>query len=217
MEMEDQGTKEFDPENTYKFNSNSNDDAPEIDISNISWEKKFDNNEAISMHWEDKVKEAAGEFGNEQSLLQESSNSEELSKLVKDEEHTSNLSHTKQEQDKALTEHSTSPKELITGGSPADGTKSESDISEDEQNITCIMKHFENNELLSPYVNKLSIIKAVAEYISLDEPEGNPNAVRFSAFSFAKAYTLQQFYLIIPRYFTYIQKLTKLRKQLYCL
>ncbi|KAH8549975.1 ribonuclease H-like domain-containing protein [Umbelopsis sp. PMI_123] len=171
MEMEDQGTKEFDPENTYKFNSNSNDDAPEIDISNISWEKKFDNNEAISMHWEDKVKEAAGEFSNEQSLLQESSNSEELSKLVKDEEHTSNLSHTKQEQDKALTEHLTSPKELITSGSPADGTKSESDISEDEQNITCIMKHFENNELLSPYVNKLSIIKAVAEYISLDEPE----------------------------------------------
>lgn len=168
----DEHEEESGPEASYKFNANSNNDAPEVDISNVSWEKTFDNTESMDMHWGNKEDVMTTEVNSEVSMAQGDTNRADSINTVDAEEEPDSLQSSKKNEAKASAAHATSPKELMTIQNYPNEANTASDSPEDEQNDSNIMAHFQNNGLLSIYVNKLSLIKSVAEYISLDEPEG---------------------------------------------
>ncbi|CAO3669420.1 unnamed protein product [Umbelopsis ramanniana] len=170
-ERNDEREEESGPDGFYKFNVKANDDAPEVDISNVSWEKTFNNTGSMNMLWGNKEDEAATELNSELSTAQGGTNSAERTNAVDAEEQPDASQSNHQNQAKASAKHVTSPKELMAVQNHPNETNTASDSSEDEQNDSNIIVHFQNNGLLSTYVNKLSLIKSVAEYISLDEPE----------------------------------------------
>lgn len=171
-ERNDEREEESGPDGFYKFNVKANDDAPEVDISNVSWEKTFDNTGSMNMLWGNKEDEETTDLNSELSTAQGGTNSAERTNAVDAEEQPDASQSNNQNQAKASAKHVTSPKELMAVQNHPNETNTASDSSEDEQNDSNIIVHFQNNGLLSTYVNKLSLIKSVAEYISLDEPEG---------------------------------------------
>jgi hypothetical protein len=171
-ERNDEREEEGALEGFYKFNMKANDDAPEVDISNVSWEKTFDNTGSMNMLWGNKEDEAATELNRELPKAQGDANSAERTNAIDLEEQPDASQSSNQNQAKDPAKHVTSPKELMTTQNHPNETNTASDSSEDEQNDFNIIVHFQKNGSLSAYVNKLSLIKSVAEYISLDEPEG---------------------------------------------
>ncbi|KAG2187010.1 hypothetical protein INT44_003238 [Umbelopsis vinacea] len=165
----DEHDEESSAEGFYKFNTKATADTSEVDISNVSWEKKFDNAGSIDMLWGNKEDEVADELNNEPASSHGSANVAKLANVV--EEKHQNLLSSSQSPEKDLFELVTALKKSTKIQSHPYETNITSDTPEEEQCHANIIVHFQNDGLLSPYVNKLSLIKSVAEYISLDEPE----------------------------------------------
>jgi hypothetical protein len=171
-------------EGFYKHNTKANADAPEVDISNVSWEKKFDNTGSIDMLWGDKEDEVVTELIKEVPLSQDGTNIAEHANVVNVEEQFHSLLSSNQSQDEAPARRLSSPTESMTNQTHPNEANVTSDNSQEEQCDSNIIVHFQNDGLLSSYVNKLTLIKSVAEYISLDEPEGRYHGASCSSSDF---------------------------------
>ncbi|KAI8581564.1 hypothetical protein K450DRAFT_231922 [Umbelopsis ramanniana AG] len=107
--------EESSTEGFYKFNTKANADTPEFDISNVSWEKKFDNTASMNMLWGNKeADEVATELNNELSSPQGSTNIAEHANVVDVEEKLQNLLSSSQSQGSDPASLITSPKESTT-------------------------------------------------------------------------------------------------------
>jgi hypothetical protein len=187
-------------------------DAQDIDITNISWDKKYHNDESAGMLWGN---DSNNEIPSEQMPINDAGYSDlagmeamvnttripSITKNTASDNETLNIVHSPATQDSnmvtfekvEIANASSVPEEekntasdnetlnivhspAIQDSNTVTFEKVEianaSSVPEEENNIN-VLKYYKEGEFLAQYTNKLSLIKSVAPYISLAEPEGN--------------------------------------------
>lgn len=149
-------------------------DAQDIDITNISWDKKYHNDESIGMLWGN---DSSNEIPAEQTPINDAgySDLEGTEAMVDTTRIPSITKNTASDNETLNTVCSAATQYSNTVMFEKDEIANDSSVPEEEKNNVNVLKYKEG-EFLAQYTNKLSLIKSVAPYISLAEPEGNPTS-----------------------------------------
>ncbi|KAM3583846.1 hypothetical protein VKS41_003817 [Umbelopsis sp. WA50703] len=155
------------------WDSSPNDQQPDIDITNISWDKSFENEYSAGLFWSDDT----STMQTDQIQIEPHGNKEDVSDIgassVAD---TSIGNESTRQQQVELTavpvEHvavdDALDKAALTFESKQDSKSIQSSDDMQEDKIT---NCYEEGGLLEQYINKLHIMKSVSDYLSLTSPE----------------------------------------------
>jgi hypothetical protein len=158
------------------WDSSPNDQQPDIDITNISWDKSFENEYSAGLFWSDDTSTA---MQTDQIQIEPHGNKEGVSDIgASNVADTSIGNESTRQQQVELTavpdEHVAVDDELdkaaLTFESKQDSKSIQSSDDMQEYKIT---NCYEEGGLLEQYINKLHIMKSVSDYLSLTSPEGN--------------------------------------------
>jgi hypothetical protein len=147
-------------------------DAQDIDITNVSWDKKYENDESAGMLWGN---DSNNEISAEQMPINDAGYSDlaGMEAMANTTRIPSITKSTTSDNETLNTVYSTATQDSNTVTFEKDEIANASSVPEEEKNNINVLKYYEEGEFLAQYTNKLSLIKSVAPYISLAEPEGN--------------------------------------------
>lgn len=149
------------------------DKQPDIDITNISWDKSFDNEFSGGMSWSD---DASNPIPTNQEIVYQDDNKSEadetiISKISIDA--VTDMAVQQQAEHTTLQELADKAAVRVEDKQTREDNEF-SDIPQcsDDTPNTNVVNCYKEGGKLEPYINKLHIMKSVSDYLSLTSPEG---------------------------------------------